>query len=174
MSAARLPAWSSPNFLNTANGKANQRFRCWNRSILRRVPWMSMAPAHSAYPGRPGPKPPDLAVHGLGRTVPGNDDEADLSLLHHAQALPGDPLDVRGIVEPFDLLLELGVLLLQKLRLPLQLVQALSLRHVGAHGNCQIEEERRDDHRQHGRPGGEPDPTTGPSPRGDGRAAHEA
>src|SRR5947207_5319979 len=34
--AARLPAWSSPNFFHTATGKASQACRCWYSSTARR------------------------------------------------------------------------------------------------------------------------------------------
>src|SRR2546427_5311511 len=157
MRAARLPAWSSPNFLNTANGNASQRLRCWKSSTLRRVRWMSM-PATRAYPARGRTKPRiDSAVHRLRGPGSRNHDEADLPLLHHAETLASDPLDVRGIVQLCDLPLQPGVLLLQELRLPLQAVQALALGHVGANGDHEIEEESRHHERQHGRPRSEPD-----------------
>src|SRR5947208_1894097 len=37
MRAARLPAWSSPNFLTTANGKPAPGWRCWKRSARERI-----------------------------------------------------------------------------------------------------------------------------------------
>ena len=35
ISAARLPAWSSPNFFHTATGTASQACRCWSSSAVR-------------------------------------------------------------------------------------------------------------------------------------------
>src|SRR6266511_5278838 len=97
-------------------------------------------PATSAYPACGGPKPRSgLAVHGLRRTALRHHDEADLSFLHHAQALSGDPLDVGGVVELLDLSGEPGVLLFEELGLLLQPVQALALGHIGASGNHEIE-----------------------------------
>src|SRR5881296_3372732 len=54
----------------------------------------------------------------LGCTVLGHDHERHLTGLDHAEALPGQVLQIRGIVQLLDPLLELLVLVLEDLGLP--------------------------------------------------------
>src|SRR6516225_307796 len=52
MSAARLPAWSSPNFFQTATGKASHGHRCWVRSAVATARFSALIPP-GTYPVLP-------------------------------------------------------------------------------------------------------------------------
>src|SRR3954464_10694426 len=60
MRAARLPAWSSPNFFITANGNAAHARRCCSRSSRSRKPF-----TRTWLPTRRGRSPSRLAAHTL-------------------------------------------------------------------------------------------------------------
>src|SRR3954447_5216748 len=60
MRAARLPAWSSPNFFSTANGNAAHARRCCSRSSRSRKPF-----TRTWLPTRRGRSPSRFAAHAL-------------------------------------------------------------------------------------------------------------
>src|SRR5690348_11979093 len=69
----------------------------------------------------------------------GHDDEPDLALPNHPEALTRDPLEVGRVVQVLDLPLELRVLLLEDLLLVLEDAKAITLGHVRPQRHHQVE-----------------------------------
>src|SRR5947208_146356 len=130
---------------------------CWSEPHPLGVGELShrdQGPSICSKPGRPDRIDGSTASR-LRASVPGHDGERDLARHDHAEALPGQALQVGRVVEPLNALGQALVLMLEQLGLALELADLGAVGEQLPEREQHRDEERRDHHPQDRRARGE-------------------